>query len=590
MHIRRNVIFAILILVLAIGTAIFAGMQLVMIPAIAQIESREASEGVLRTVRIVENDLVSLEGTALDWSQWDDTYFFAQDRDGKYIENNLMDKTFTSLQLNLMLYYDLNGTLFYGKGYDYLGFREIEIPQALAVNPAKEILDEIHRNKGGEDARISGIISLPEGLLLISLDPILRSDSTGPVAGYLCIGRYLGDTEVARIARLTSTNLSVLCAADGETAWDIVQESVGRQERSSLVSISADGNTITAITVFEDIYGMPAAVFRVESPRATHRIAMESLLLSLYLIAAIGCTSVLAVIYIIDRSFLSRLSLLEAKMKEIADTQDFSARTRLSGDDEISSLSAGIDHTLDALEEHIKAERAARESARIANEKLKLLSKITRHDILNQITVIRGFADLSRDSLPSDSPAVPFIDRISSASAAIEEQLAFTREYELGGDHAEPAWFNIRDLATGIVRKMPLGEIDVDIDTGDLEIYSDPLLERVIFNIIDNSLSHGEKVTRIRFTFHQEEGSGVLVYEDDGVGIPSHQKNLIFEQGFGRNRGLGLFLTRGILSVTGITISETGVPGEGARFEIRVPKGVYRFGNARDQGPGRTGG
>lgn len=90
-------------------------------------------------------------------------------------------------------------------------------------------------------------------------------------------------------------------------------------------------------------------------------------------------------------------------------------------------------------------------------------------------------------------------------------------------------------------------------------------------------------MTRIRFTFHQEEGSGVLVYEDDGVGIPSHQKDLIFKQGFGRNRGLGLFLTRGILSVTGITIRETGVPGKGARFEIRVPKGIYRIDKSRDQ-------
>ncbi|HOT02639.1 MAG TPA: CHASE4 domain-containing protein [Methanolinea sp.] len=589
MKIRRTVIYAILILVFAIGAAIFAGMQFVMIPAIAQIESREASESVLRTVRVVENDLVSLEGTALDWSKWDDTYFFAQDRDGKYIENNLIDTTFTSLQLNLMLYYDLNGTLFYGKGYDFRESREIGIPQALTVNPGKGILDEIHRNGGDEDARISGIISLPEGLLLLSVDPIMRSDSKGPVAGYLCIGRYLGDTEVARIAYLTSTNLSILSASDRETAHDIIQERMGRQEKSPRVSISPNGNTITAIMVVEDIYGMPAAVFRVESPRATHRIAMENLLLFMYLIAAIGCTSVLAVIYIIDQRFLSRLSHLEQKMKGIADTQDFSARTRLSGDDELSSLSSMIDRTLDALEEHITAERAARESARIANEKLVLLSKITRHDILNQITVIRGFADLSRDSLPSDSPVTPFINRISSASAAIEEQLAFTREYELGGDHAKPAWFNIHDLASGIVRKMPLGEIDVDIDTGDLEIYSDPLLERVIFNLVDNSLSHGEKVTRIRFTFHEEEGSGVLVYEDDGIGIPSHQKGLVFEQGFGRKRGLGLFLTRGILSVTGIKISETGVPGEGARFEIRVPKGMYRFRNARDQDPNRTG-
>jgi signal transduction histidine kinase len=35
--------------------------------------------------------------------------------------------------------------------------------------------------------------------------------------------------------------------------------------------------------------------------------------------------------------------------------------------------------------------------------------------------------------------------------------------------------------------------------------------------------------------------------------------------------GLGMTLSRDILAVTGIGISETGIPGKGARFEIHVP-------------------
>jgi signal transduction histidine kinase len=55
----------------------------------------------------------------------------------------------------------------------------------------------------------------------------------------------------------------------------------------------------------------------------------------------------------------------------------------------------------------------------------------------------------------------------------------------------------------------------------------------------------------------------------------------IFEQGFGKNTGLGLFLSREILAITGLTITENSVPGKGARFEITVPKGAYRFGEIR---------
>jgi len=43
-----------------------------------------------------------------------------------------------------------------------------------------------------------------------------------------------------------------------------------------------------------------------------------------------------------------------------------------------------------------------------------------------------------------------------------------------------------------------------------------------------------------------------------------------------RNRGLGLFLAKEILSITGLTIQERGVPGIGARFEIHVPLECFR--------------
>jgi signal transduction histidine kinase len=76
----------------------------------------------------------------------------------------------------------------------------------------------------------------------------------------------------------------------------------------------------------------------------------------------------------------------------------------------------------------------------------------------------------------------------------------------------------------------------------------------------------------------QETSDGLtILYEDNGVGIPPENKEKIFIRGFGKHTGLGLFLIREILSITGITIAETGDYGKGARFEIRVPKGGYRY-------------
>jgi len=102
------------------------------------------------------------------------------------------------------------------------------------------------------------------------------------------------------------------------------------------------------------------------------------------------------------------------------------------------------------------------------------------------------------------------------------------------------------------------------------------MLPKVFFNLLDNTVKHGGQVTRIRVSQEQRQNAVVIIWEDDGTGIPAGQKERIFERGVGKNTGLGLFLIREILAITGITIRETGEPGKGARFEVLVPAGAYR--------------
>ena len=86
-------------------------------------------------------------------------------------------------------------------------------------------------------------------------------------------------------------------------------------------------------------------------------------------------------------------------------------------------------------------------------------------------------------------------------------------------------------------------------------------------------------MTMIRITSRESERGLVISVEDNGEGISVNDKKRLFERGFGHHTGLGLFLSREILAITGITITETGEPGSGARFEILVPKGGYRSGS-----------
>ena len=138
-----------------------------------------------------------------------------------------------------------------------------------------------------------------------------------------------------------------------------------------------------------------------------------------------------------------------------------------------------------------------------------------------------------------------------------------------------PAWQRVQDTAKAAIRAGGFGDIRFTIETAFLEIFADPLLEKVFFNLYDNSLRHGEHVTEIRVSSMISGGDCIIIVEDNGVGVPAHDKERIFERGVGRNTGLGLFLVQEILAITGITIRETGEPGKGARFEIIVPNGSF---------------
>ncbi len=207
-----------------------------------------------------------------------------------------------------------------------------------------------------------------------------------------------------------------------------------------------------------------------------------------------------------------------------------------------------------------------------ANRQLSLLTGITRHDILNKITVILGHVGVAELECNNEEFA-EYLRRIKSATNDIRSQIEFTRVYEDLGV-LEPLWVDLETIIP--TENLPSG-ITVTSNLKGVSIFVDPMIERVFYNLLDNSVRHGERVTAIRTSSYVEKEDLIVVWEDNGVGIPDAEKILIFERGFGKNTGLGMFLVREILSLTGISIHETGKPGAGARFEIRVPHGKFRI-------------
>ncbi|MDD1695990.1 MAG: PAS domain S-box protein [Methanoregula sp.] len=236
----------------------------------------------------------------------------------------------------------------------------------------------------------------------------------------------------------------------------------------------------------------------------------------------------------------------------------------------------------------ISERKKAEEALRLANRKLNLLYSLARHDILNKVSILLGYIDRAK-TLPDNNTLLDYLDRMENSTRAIGKLIQFTRDYKDLGINP-PQWFNIEDLIRSTVAGLDLKGITLTMDSGEWEIYADSQIIKVFQNIFENTLIHGKKATEILVKVTKKDHGLSLLIQDNGIGIPEELKQEIFQPTMLQNRGLGLFIAKEILSITGLTIQETGISGAGARFEIDVPTGCFRAHEKPANGNKRTNG
>lgn len=184
-------------------------------------------------------------------------------------------------------------------------------------------------------------------------------------------------------------------------------------------------------------------------------------------------------------------------------------------------------------------------------------------------------------TLVTDEKAKAFLDNQEVANQKIINSLNFAKIYQEMGIKP-PRWQNVKMVFLLAISHLDFLNISRNLHVDDLEIYADLLLEKVFYHLMENVLKYGQHATEVTITYEENPDGLLLNIEDNGVGIPAEEKQMIFDRGHGKNTGVGLFLVREVLSITGMTIKETGKPDKGALFEIFIPKEYYRFTKKND--------
>ncbi len=209
-----------------------------------------------------------------------------------------------------------------------------------------------------------------------------------------------------------------------------------------------------------------------------------------------------------------------------------------------------------------------------AKAQLTLLSELSHNDLQNQLFTLRGYLGLVELHAQDRPEALDLIERVNEMAAEVARTIEFSRDFQ--GLGASPArWQPFNEVFLYAVSHLDLGSLERVGTLDGVEVFADPLLEKVLGGLIENVVQHAHGATRFEVGWHESDEGLVVFVEDNGPGVPAGAKEEIFH----RRPGLGrsLFLAREVLGITGVSLRENGIHGSGARFELIFPKGGYRL-------------
>lgn len=213
-----------------------------------------------------------------------------------------------------------------------------------------------------------------------------------------------------------------------------------------------------------------------------------------------------------------------------------------------------------------------------SNEKLDVVSKLTRHDARNKLSAILNHIYLAKKRLSENLDPTDCLETIESISSQIEEIFEFARICEKVGTEQTTYIDVSKTVDEAISLLCSSDDKKIVNQCKGLVVLADSLLRQMFYNLLDNSMRHGRNVTQIKIYYKEFKDKLMLIYEDDGGGITASEKEKIFQEGYGKGTGYGLYVIKKTFESYGWSIQEKGVWGKGVKFCIVIPE-KNEFGN-----------
>lgn len=375
MGLRKKTLITISTALILMVLIIYSITSTILLGGYAKLEKENALLSMDKAMKVIDDELNQLKSTVGDWAPWNDTYVFVQNKNQKYIDYNLMDSTLVNLHVNFLLFINTAGEIVYCKYINLETGQGKEFPESIkryfSMNGAFLLRSE------NKKENLAGLAILPENPIFLASAPILTSQRNGPVMGTLIAGRYLNAPEIKRLASLI--NLSVAFERlDGSSLSDPFKKAKQSLSLENKVAIMAlDENTIGAYSLLADLTGSPILMLGIKKERRIISQGKTNLRYLAYSLLITSLVFIIFALFFLEITLLSRMVRLNSDVKKITSTGNLSAKTTMTGKDELSDLSTQINLMLESVRVSTERDRAILESIEDAYFELNLTGNLT---------------------------------------------------------------------------------------------------------------------------------------------------------------------------------------------------------------------
>jgi len=566
----------------------FSGSKIIL-GSFENIEEQQLHAHVERAENAMYGDMNNLTRFAADWSNWDDSYAFIEDKNNAYIKSNLTDASFTENSIQLIAYLNTAGKVVYGKSFDTDKVIQTPILKSISDYFGK---NSIFLNATKESMKpVKGILQLPEGLLYIVSSPIMTSERKGPVRGVLIMARFLTDAYIRKLGERTRLSLTIH-PIDQQILPEYISDDrlLISQNGTKRITQVLKPNRIAGYSIINDINGLPAFIFKVDSTRDIYQQGLRTLN---YLLFALIVTALIfsgGMMALLQKTVIGRLSRLSHDVNSIHSHGVYNSNLRYEGNDEISSLTKNINTMLIKIKESLEDMESQKEKAEKANQaKSEFLSRMS-HELRTPLNGILGFAQLldlesrpinpehldayTKQILSSGQYLLTLINDLLDLASIEENKL----ELSIGTIHLDNIIHECLDsmMPLALERNITLAYTTKVNCTAEGDALR---LKQILLNLISNAIKYNHEGGDVDVTIKQTgEGTGRIIVTDSGPGISKQDQNDLFKP-FSRlylntyatqGTGIGLTISKKLVEMMGGTIGVESKPGKGSAFWVEL--------------------